>query len=137
MKKNLLIAALLLQLAGVAFAQSATATATAGGSTTAKAGSFTCGGVGQDDQARMKAEASRHDVMVTFSATGGAYIADVDFEISQGGKVVVQGRCNGPLMLVDLAPKGSYEIRATSGGKAQRKTVNVGAAKPVNVSFVW
>jgi hypothetical protein len=135
MKKNLLMAALLLQLAGVATAQSVQAQAT--GSATASAATFSCGGIGLDDQARMKAEASRHDVMVTFSSKGGAYVADVEIEISQGGKAVLQGRCNGPLMLVDLAPKGSYEIRATSEGKAQRKTVKVGAAKPARVSFVW
>ena len=135
MKKNLLIAALLLQLAGFAIAQSAQATAS--GAASANAGSFTCGGVGSEDQARIKAEAARHDVLVTFSTVGGAYVADVDVEIGQGGKVVLQGRCNGPLMLVDLAPKGSYEIRATSNGRTQRKTVNVGATRPANVSFVW
>jgi hypothetical protein len=133
--KNLMIAALLLQLAGFATAQSVQAQAT--GSASANAAAFSCGGVGQEDQARMKAEAARHDLLVTFSAAGGAYLADIDVEISHGGKVVLQGRCGGPLMLVDLAPKGSYEIRATSGGKTQRKSINVVAGKPANVSFVW
>jgi hypothetical protein len=133
--KKLLTAALLLQAAGFAAAQSVQAQAS--GSATATAATFSCGGVGQEDQARMKAEAPRHDLFVTFSAAGGAYLADIDIEISQGANVVLQGRCGGPLMLVDLAPKGSYEIRATSGGKTQRKTVNVGSGKPVNLSFVW
>jgi hypothetical protein len=96
---------------------------------------FRCGGVGKDEQDRIKAEAPQHDLLVTFSTAGGAYVADVDVEISRGGKVVAQGPCRGPLMLVD-ASRGRYEIRARSGGKEQRKSVFLGP-KPIQLSFVW
>jgi hypothetical protein len=132
-----LACALLAQLATGALAQSSSSgTATSTGSAGAQAAAFRCGGVGQDEQDRMKAEAARHALMLTFATTDGAYVADVDVEIRKGGKVVLQGHCNGPLMLVDLAPAGSYEISATSQGKTQRKAVSIGA-KPASSTFTW
>jgi hypothetical protein len=136
--KSSLVAILLMQFAALAFAQSTQSVQTSvTGSASASAAAFSCGGVGEEDQRRMKAEAGQHDLLVTFSTVGGAYIADVEIEIASGGKVVVQGRCGGPLMLVDLSPKGSYEIRATAHGKTQRKLVSVGGKKPTSVSFAW
>lgn len=132
--KRWMLAALLLHSATVALAQSAQATAT--GSATANAAAFRCGGVGEDEQRQMKAEAARHDLMVTFSTVSGAYMADVDIEILSAGKPVLAGRCSGPLMLVDLSPKGSYEFRATANGRTQRKLVSVGG-KPSSISFTW
>src|SRR3954469_3672083 len=95
------------QVATGALAQSSSSgAATATGTAGASAAAFRCGGVGQEDQDRMKADAAKHPLMLTFASEGGAYLADVDVEISRGGKVVLQGRCSGPLMLVDLAPAG-------------------------------
>ena len=132
-----LACALVAQLATGALAQSsASGTATSSGSAGAQAAAFRCGGVGQEDQDRMKAEAGRHALMLTFATADGAYVADVDVEISKGGKVVLQGHCNGPLMLVDLAPAGSYEISATAQGKTQRKAVSIGG-KPTSTTFTW
>jgi hypothetical protein len=39
-------------------------------------------------------------------------------------------------MLVDLPGRGSYQVTAVAEGKAQRKTVTVGA-KPASATFVW
>lgn len=134
--KALLTGLLLCQAALVAVAQtSTTATPTANGQ--ASAAGLNCGGVGLDEQERIKAEAPRHDLMLTFSTPGGAYLADVDVEISRAGKVVVQGRCDGPIMLVDLAPKGTYQVKAVSDGREQRKNVTIGGRKPARMSFVW
>ncbi|HSV84235.1 MAG TPA: carboxypeptidase regulatory-like domain-containing protein [Ramlibacter sp.] len=133
---KLLTALLLAQFGALAHAQSVSATAAATGSAGARAAAFQCGGVGSDDQQRMKAEAARHGLLLTFATTTGAYLADVDVQISQGNQVVLQGRCTGPLMLVDLAPPGQYEIRAVSQGREQRKTVTVGGA-PAQVAFTW
>jgi hypothetical protein len=132
--KRLLFALILCHAAGFALAQSAQATAS--GSATAGAAGFRCGGIGDDEQKRIKAEASQHDMLVTFSTPSGAYLADIDVEISSGGKVVLQGRCGGPLMLVDVSGKGTYQVRAVSNGREQRKTVTLGA-RPASLSFVW
>jgi hypothetical protein len=132
-----LACALVAQVATGALAQpSSSGSAATVGPEGAQAAGFRCGGVGQEDQDRMKAEAPRHALMLTFATTDGAYVADVDVEIRKGGKVVLQGRCTGPLMLVDLAPAGSYEVSATAQGKTQHKTVSIGS-KPASSTFTW
>jgi hypothetical protein len=132
--KRLLIAMALCQAAALSFAQAATATAT--GNATANAAAFKCGGIGDDSQKQIKGEAAQHDMLLTFSTPSGAYLADIDFEISIGGKVVLQGRCDGPLMLADLGGKGTYLVKAVANGREQRKNVTLGA-RPTRVSFVW
>lgn len=98
---------------------------------------FHCGGVGQGEQQRMKAEAPQHDALLTFAVSTGAYLADVDVRISDSkGAVVLEGKCDGPLMLVDLPRHGSYRVSATAKGKTQSKTLAVGG-KPAHAVFVW
>lgn len=116
------MALVLAALAGAATAQGA-------------APAMRCGGVGDDDQQRIKAEARQKGLLVTFAAAGGAYLADVDVEIRRGSEVVVQGRCDGPLMLVDLPP-GSYAITATAQGRTQKQAVKVGA-RPSSIVMRW
>jgi hypothetical protein len=133
MKRGLSFALLALFTAG-AFAQAAQPSAS--GSASASAAAFLCGGVGQEDQVRMKAEAPRHDLLLTFATTAGAYLADIDVEIRSGDRLVLQGRCDGPLMLVDLPADGSYEVRASVNGRDQRKTVRIGGG-PASATFTW
>lgn len=96
-----------------------------------------CGGVGDAEQTQFKAEAARHDMFVTFASKTGAYIAGVDVKIHGAkGAQVLQARCNGPLMLIDVPGKGRYEIEATFQGKTQKKAVTVGD-KGSRLSFLW
>ena len=100
-------------------------------------GGFRCGGIGQAEQQQFKDEAAQHDALVTFAVTTGAYAGEVDVRITDGGgKVVLEGRCGGPLMLLDL-PKGNYQMTAAYEGKPQRKALTVGGAKPTRTTFTW
>jgi hypothetical protein len=131
--KRLLFALMLCQ-AGFALAQPTPATGSA--TTGATAASFRCGGVGEDEQKQIKAEAAQHDMLLTFAAPSGAYLADVDVEISSAGKTVLQAHCDGPLMLVDLPGKGSYQVKAVLNGREQVKTVTL-RSRPARLSFIW
>lgn len=132
---KLLVSLALCQAAAAAVGQTATSQAT--GSATASAASYRCGGVGSDESEAMKAAAGQHGLFLVFSATTGAYVADVDVEISRaGGGTVLQARCGGPMMLVDVADKGNYQVKASYAGRTQSKTVTLGAA-PARASFVW
>lgn len=103
----------------------------------AQAQSFRCGGVGQAEQEQFKGEAARHSALLTFAVSTGAYVGDVDFSVTDSqGKVVLQGRCGGPLMLLDLPARGSYQVSASYEGKAQRKAIVVGS-KPARPVFTW
>lgn len=98
---------------------------------------FRCGGVGQSDQARIKEEAPRHDALLTFATPGGSYLAGVDFTVSSSdGDVVLQGTCDGPLMLLDVPHAGSYRVQANYKGRSQTKTVRLGE-HTARMSFLW
>lgn len=87
---------------------------------------YMCGGVGQLEQAFMKQEANKYDMMLTFATSKGAYLADVNVDIRDGsGGSVLQTSCDGPIMLVNLPKAGKYQVRADAGGYLQNKNVNV------------
>lgn len=130
--KRWLVPLVLAQACALAAAQSAAPAATG------SASNFRCGGVGEADQQRIKAEAGRHDLMLTFAVSNGAYLADVDVRIADArGNVVVQGRCGGPIMLVDLPAAGSYKVTAQAEGRTQTKTVTAGGGKRASATLVW
>lgn len=116
-----------------------TAAALATAALCAQAGgaAYECGGVGQTEQERMKAQAASHHALLTFADRGGAYVADVDVRVldSRGGEVL-RAQCDGPLMLLDLPAPGKYRVIATVDGvqREQALTIGKGAARAV---FVW
>jgi hypothetical protein len=101
------------------------------------AASFICGGVGQMEQDWFKQQASRHDALLTFATRTGAYIADVDVKVrAKDGMVLAEGRCGGPLMLLDLKNPGTYRIEATFENERQIRNVHIGQ-QPKRLSFLW
>jgi hypothetical protein len=99
--------------------------------------SFRCGGIGNAEQTRFKGQAQGHDALVTFATRSGAYVADVDFRLTgPDGKVVLQGTCDGPLMLLDVGRNGSYRMDATFQGQSQTRTLRVGP-DTARLSFLW
>lgn len=91
---------------------------------------YLCGGIGDEEVAYMKSEASSYDLMLTFAARDGAYLADVNVDIADGkGMTVLRARCDSPLMLVDLPRAGNYRIRADAGGHVIRRSVKVTAGR--------
>ena len=130
--KRFVIGALLCQAGLLAWAQG-----TASGRPDRVPAGFTCGGVGQGEQDRIKREAASHHALVTFSSTSGAYVAGVEVKVTgHDGKVAVQGTCEGPLMLLDVPAPGRYRIDAAYGGKQQHKDVQLGTGA-AKVSFTW
>ena len=128
---------------GIALAQACTLAAAQGSGAAASASgpaagsaSYRCGGIGVDEQKAIKAEAARHGLLLSFARPGGAYIADVDVEIGNGRGTVVRAHCGGPLMLVDLAGSGTWEVTARAQGQTQRKSVTL-TGKPATLAFTW
>lgn len=132
--KRTLIALVFCQAAAAALAQSVHAEASGNAAASA---AYQCGGVGAGSQQRIKAEAPGHDMLLTFATPSGAYLADIDVQVRRGNEVLLQAHCGGPLMLLDVGRRGTYEIDATSNGRTQHKAVTLGAKKPVDLSFVW
>lgn len=99
-----------------------------------------CGGVGQDEAERMKREARRFDVMLSFTTRDGAYMANVEVEIAdQAGQRLLHTHCAGPLMLVDFPGGATYRIRARAAGRVIERSLPVADGKRPNrhINLAW
>lgn len=101
---------------------------------------YLCGGVGLDEAQMMKSEARNYDLMLTFAARDGSYLADVNVDIADArGALVLKTTCDGPILLVDLPKSGNYRIRSETAGHVVSRTAYVqnkkGAAK--SLALVW
>lgn len=89
---------------------------------------YLCGGVGAEEAAYMKQQARGYDLMLTFAARDGSYLADVNVDIRDAqGKQVLQANCDAPMMLVDVPKSGTYRIRADAAGYELDRTAKVRA----------
>ncbi|WP_420473763.1 hypothetical protein [Noviherbaspirillum sp. ST9] len=87
---------------------------------------YVCGGIGINEVASLKDAASNYDLMMTFAASTGEYLANVDVEIADSrGTPVLNANCDGPIMLVDLPKDGRYRVRAEAEGRALTRTAHV------------
>jgi len=104
----------------------------------AGAASYVCGGVGFDEQQAIKSDARKHDLMLTFAETTGAYLADVDVQIANTkGGVVLSAKCDGPIMLVDLPGSGSWRVTAQVNGQTRQRTISAGSRRPAQAVLTW
>lgn len=100
---------------------------------------YLCGGIGSDEAAQMKQAARDYDLMLTFAARNGSYLADVNVDIADArGQSLLKTTCDGPMMLVDLPRSGSYKIRAETGGHAVTRTARIQSRdRGKAVAMVW
>lgn len=101
---------------------------------------YLCGGIGLDEAQMMKSEARNYDLMLTFAARDGSYLADVNVDIADArGAPVLKTTCDAPILLVDLPKSGNYRIRSETAGRAVSRTAYVqnkkGHAK--SLALVW
>lgn len=97
-----------------------------------------CGGIGQSEAEYMNRRARDYDLKLTFAGADGAYLADVNVEIrDQQGNAVLQTRCEGPIMLVDLPRNGTYRVQAETQGFEQTRNVRVNKARAQAVVVAW
>lgn len=91
---------------------------------------YLCGGIGLDESERLKREARNYDLMLTFVARDGSYLADVNIDISDArGQSLLKLRCDAPMMLIELPKSGTYHVRAETGGHMLTRTVQVGTSQ--------
>jgi hypothetical protein len=103
---------------------------------------YVCGGVGKEEASYMKKEAGKHDLALTFAAKDGEFLADVNVAIMDAkGNPVLETRCGGPMMLVDLPRRGTYRIHAETAGHGIDRTVSVskgrGGKKVASAVLTW
>ncbi len=100
---------------------------------------YLCGGIGQDEANDMKQAARDYDLMLTFAARDGSYLADVNVDIADAqDKSLLKTSCNAPIMLIDLGKSGIYRVRAETGGNTVSKSVQVKPREQgKSVVLVW
>lgn len=100
--------------------------------------SYITGGFGDNQANAFKEAGAKHSVMMVFSETGGAYLADIPVQIKakdEGASVDIKAA--GPYLLIDL-PDGAYTAQASHQGKTQSKNFTVsGQKKGQRISFTW
>lgn len=118
-------------LVPVASAKSDEAVRTAGGV------SYVSGGVGTDSIDRLDSIASDFNLKLVFALTSGNYVSDVKVTIADAaGKTLLDTTSEGPWFLAKL-PVGNYQVVATFAGKAEKRTIAVGAEKLETIDFRW
>lgn len=97
--------------------------------------SYVCGGVAEDEQQALNAEARNYNLSLLFTqGPRGEYLADVDVQITRHGKEVASFRADGPRCLIK-APPASYNVIATYQGETKRATVQTGSRRSVQLRW--
>lgn len=106
---------------------------------TANGINYLCGGVGSEETRYMKSAARDYDLMMTFAASSGNYVANVKVAIEDArGNRILQATCDGPILLVDLPKGGTYRVHADASGHVLNRTVQVsGKGRTRSLAFSW
>lgn len=100
---------------------------------------YLCGGVGEEESTAMKQAALDYDLMMTFAASNGSYLAGVKVEIADArGRPLLRTSCDAPIMLVDFEESGTYRIRARANGHSVTSRTQVRVGRKVRtIAMTW
>lgn len=86
---------------------------------------LSCGGIGEDESARLLAEATKHSLTIIFTATDGSYLSDVQTEINGPRDIVIKEDSCGPIGQVDVGQAGRYKVQARYAERSQEKILSL------------
>ncbi|MCA3187947.1 MULTISPECIES: hypothetical protein [unclassified Cupriavidus] len=96
--------------------------------------SYVCGGVAEDERARLAAQEKNFNMGILFTrGADGEYLADVDVKLTRDGQNVADFRAGGPRCLI-RAPEGSYNIEASYKGQSKSIKISTGTR---NAQLRW
>ena len=99
--------------------------------------SYVSGGVGTDSINRLNSLASDFNLKLVFALKSGDYVSGVKVTIADAAdKTLLDTTSEGPWFLTKL-PVGNYQIVATFAGKADKRTITIGAEKLKTIDFRW
>lgn len=84
-----------------------------------------CGGIGEDESARMRTLEKAHALTMIFALRDGTYITDVMVRIEDPLADLHVERACGPIGLVDVPVPGRYRVVARFGAHAQEHWVEL------------
>ena len=99
--------------------------------------SYVSGGVGTASLDRLSSLARDFNLKLVFALKSGEYVSDVKVSIADAaGRTRLDTTSEGPWLLTKL-PMGKYQIVASFAGKAEKRTIAVGAGKLKTIDFRW
>ena len=99
--------------------------------------SYVSGGVGTESIERLNSLAGDFNLKLVFALKSGDYVSGVTVTIADTtGKTLLDATSEGPWFFAKL-PVGKYQIVATFAGKAEKRSIAVGAEKLNAVDFRW
>ena len=99
--------------------------------------SYVSGGVGTESIDRLSSLAGDFNLKLVFALKSGEYVSGVRVAIvDAAGKSLLDTTSEGPWLLTKL-PVGKYQIVASFAGKAEKRTIAVGAGKLKTIDFRW
>jgi hypothetical protein len=99
--------------------------------------SYLTGGVGQEEQAAMRALRADNNLQLTFATQKtGAYRSDVQLDIADAKGAALLSVANAGPMFYAKLPPGTYRISASAEGKTFKRTVKLGNA-PKEMTLHW
>jgi hypothetical protein len=99
--------------------------------------SYVSGGVGTTSIDHLSSLARDFNLKLVFALKSGDYVSGVKVAIADAtGKQLLDTTSEGPWFLAKL-PAGNYQIVATFAGKAEKRTIAVGAETLRTIDFRW
>jgi hypothetical protein len=97
------------------------------------------GGMNEEDRQTIEKRFPQHKLQLLFASKGtpNEFLADIKVQIKDGsGKTVLDTVSEGPFLQVKM-PVGKYSISAGSEGVFKTQSIQVSAAGPQRVVFIW
>ena len=102
---------------------------------------YVAGGIGAEESTAIEIESKQWPLMLQFSQVNesgwGVWISGIQVKIINGKKQeIFSAICDGPMMLINLAP-GQYDVIGIYEGRTQTASVLIQAKTPQKLSIFW
>ncbi|HUF87079.1 MAG TPA: hypothetical protein VMM59_06830 [Thermohalobaculum sp.] len=93
-----------------------------------------CSGIGMEERA--EAENVPHTLRLVYAQPNGNYLGSIETRIAGPQGELVNVRCPGPWVLVDL-PDGTYQVTASFKGETKSRRVTIAGGRQQRQVFVF
>lgn len=102
---------------------------------------YASGGIGEDEQQALQAEAANYNLRLSFAEKGsGAYLSDVKVTIRSAAgasdTTILSAVSEGPWFFAKLPP-GRYRITVEADGQPQTRTIALTPGQSMKQNFYW
>lgn len=98
---------------------------------------LTCGGIGVDESAQLRADAGKHALTLLFTTADGAYLAGVRTRVDDPlNDRAAEAEC-GPIGQVDVETAGRYRVSTEFGGEKRTQWFDLKPGGGAKATMRW